>query len=669
LIKFKLHTGFGRWQLYGSLKDYFLIFTLLTIFIFSAKSQNQSLYFSNAIPQGMSVNPSYFPGIELTFGIPLLSSYNFAAKSPFALKNLNYTKIADTGYFDLNDLISKSKTVNSLNIEGGIQILTIGYAIDNTYLMFDYSTKFNFDLRYPKDLLELIWKGNEAFIGKTADLDGLGINFSHYNEISLGAVQRITPEITAGGRFKYIQGLSNFNTTKSKITLHTDTTTYWLKGTADLALNMSGPFNLDSTYFSDAVGYLLGNYGNPGFGFDLGVAYQYGKQFNFAANVLDLGYIYWKKQISSYSMSNSDFSFNGFTIDSLTNFKNVKNFDSLITVFTDSIEGEFEVIKSSNKYRTGLYPKLYLSAEYLLDKQNRIGLLYYHKFMGNTGQNSITANYAHSFGKAFRTNINYTLNDFSRSGIGLGFDVKLGGFQMYMLCDNILPLFSASSVSSAHINFGFNYLIIRTRPVIRSYTPGYKYSKRELKGLEKKYKVDRKQDLDHDGIPDLVDKCPYDSGWSFSSGCPDADQDSTGDIYDLCPKTPGPVFNNGCPVIRSEDKQLLEMIMNLIEFKAGTDTLKTSANVYLDELSVLMQSEPGIMLKIDAHVYDMPTKTDNLKLSKDRANAIKKYLVDKGVAPKTIITSGQGSNNPLIDINDPANPVKKNRIELYLFYK
>lgn len=613
-------------------------------------------------------NPSCFPNIKFTFGIPLLSSYNFIFRSPFSLKSLNYSTVGDTGYFDLNNLVNKSRKISSLNLDGSIQILTIGYGFNNTYLSLDYSTKFNFDFRYPKDLLELLWKGNEAFIGKTANLEGLGINFSHYNEISLGVAQRITPNITAGGRFKYIQGLSNINTAKSKITLHTDTTTYWLIGAADIALKMSGPFNLDSTYFNDPVSYLLSNFSNPGFGIDLGVAYKYGKNFNFSANIIDLGYIYWKKQTSSYSISNSDFTFNGFTIDSLSNFNNIKNFDSLVTVFTDSIEGEFEVVKSSKHYRTGLYPKLYLSAEYYINKKNRFGLLYYHKFMGNTGQTTITGMYSHNFGKAFRTTVSYSLNDFRYSGIGLGFDVKLGGFQFYTLCDNIMPVFSVSSTTSAHINFGFNYIIGRTPPVIRTYTPGYTYSKRELKELEKKYKISRKLDTDHDGVPDIIDRCPYDSGWVMAAGCPDADRDSTGDIYDLCPKTPGPVSNNGCPVISKNDEQLINIITDILEFKTATDKIKSSAFVYLDELAALLNEQPELRLKMVGHAYDMPTRSENMKLSKARVNSLIKYLTDKGISVNRIKASWEGSDSPFIDINDPTKPLKKNRIEMNLYY-
>lgn len=581
-----------------------------------------------------------------------MSSYNFTLRTPFSLKNLNYTKVVDTGYFDLTQLLNKTKDNNVLSLEGSVQMISFGYGFKKTYLYLDYSTKFNFDFRYPKDLLALLWKGNEEFIGKTANLDRLAVNFSHYNEISLGVAQQIGSHFSTGGRFKYIQGLSNLNTKKTGISLHTDTTTYWLTGTSDLLVNMAGPLNLDTFNLGSPVSYLFSNFKNPGFGIDLGASYQPNKQLSFAANVLDLGYIYWKNKPSNYSVNNPGFTFNGFTIDSLTNFNNIKNFDSLLTVFADSLTGEFDTVKTSDHYRTGLYPKIYISATYNFDDKNMVGMMYYHKFMGNTGQNSISALYAHKFGNTLATTVSYSLNDFKYSNLGLGLDLKFGSFQFYALCDNVLAAFATSSATTAHINLGLNFLI--GKPVI---VP------------KKEYKISNKLDTDLDGVPDVVDRCPYDSGFVLAEGCPDADRDSTPDLFDDCRRTPGPKFNNGCPVISKRDQQLIIIIVDLLEFRNGTDKMKSSVFIYLDELVGLLKEQPTMLLKMEGHAYDMPTLSENLKLSKARVNSLSKYLTDNGIDPKRIKMSWYGSDRPLFDASDPGTPVKRDRIEMGLYFK
>jgi outer membrane protein OmpA-like peptidoglycan-associated protein len=631
-------------------------FACLIVLIFaglSGSAQNQTLYFNKSIPQAASVNPSFIPDYKYTFSVPMLSSYNVNFRTPFSLKTLHYTTEGDTGYFDLDYLLKKTRKKNTFSLDGNIQLITLGYNTGKTYISFDYSDKFTFDFRYPKDLINLIWKGNEPYIGSTAKLDNTAINFSQYNEISLGVAQQLPYNITAGGRLKYLQGLANFNTKKSNISLHTDTTTYWLTGTADMLLNMSGPYNLDTFYLKNPVNYLFSNFHNPGFGIDLGVAYKMNKNFNFSANVLDLGYIYWKNNTTNYSVYNSGFSFKGFTLDSLTNFKDIKNLDSLLTEFADSLTGEFDTVKTSNRYRTGLYPKLYLSVEYFINNRNKVGLLYYHRFMGNTGQNTISLAYNHSFGKTLAATATYSLNDFRYSLLGLGLVLNLGSFQFYALSDNVVAIFNTSSSTSAHINLGINFMI------------GKPYNVQPVKGL----KINKKLDTDHDKVPDYIDKCPSDSGLVSAEGCPDSDFDSTGDVYDLCPNTPGPRSNNGCPEISSRDEQLINIIVDLLEFRTGSDKMKSDAFVYLDELVGLLNEQPNMLLKLEGHAYDMPTFSENMKLSKARVNSLIKYLTDKGISANRIKASWYGSDRPYFDTENPGQPVKKNRIEMNLYFE
>ncbi len=59
-------------------------------------------------------------------------------------------------------------------------------------------------------------------------------------------------------------------------------------------------------------------------------------------------------------------------------------------------------------------------------------------------------------------------------------------------------------------------------------------------------------DLDRDGVPDAVDRCPERSGSLDEAGCPattvrDTDGDTVPDPVDWCPEHPGPVENAGCP--------------------------------------------------------------------------------------------------------------------------
>ncbi len=66
--------------------------------------------------------------------------------------------------------------------------------------------------------------------------------------------------------------------------------------------------------------------------------------------------------------------------------------------------------------------------------------------------------------------------------------------------------------------------------------------------------VIEKTDRDHDGLPDLEDRCPDAPGRRELKGCPDADGDGVTDAEDACPKEAGPAGSRGCPAARDSDK-------------------------------------------------------------------------------------------------------------------
>lgn len=68
----------------------------------------------------------------------------------------------------------------------------------------------------------------------------------------------------------------------------------------------------------------------------------------------------------------------------------------------------------------------------------------------------------------------------------------------------------------------------------------------------KEEKADEVSDSDKDGVPDLVDECPFAAGTAALFGCPDSDGDGLGDSRDNCPKQAGPVDTKGCPVADSD---------------------------------------------------------------------------------------------------------------------
>ena len=173
-------------------------------------------------------------------------------------------------------------------------------------------------------------------------------------------------------------------------------------------------------------------------------------------------------------------------------------------------------------------------------------------------------------------------------------------------------------------------------------------------------------DADADGVPDYLDKCANSpsSAKVDASGCPvDTDKDGIPDYMDKCPDVAGIAENNGCPEVKQEVKQLFRKALNGIQFASGKSTILSSSYKILDDIAKTMKENPEYNLFIKGHT-DNDGKADmNLQLSKDRAEAVRKYLISKGVSEARMHSEGYGDTMPLVPNNSAANKAKNRRVE------
>ena len=182
-------------------------------------------------------------------------------------------------------------------------------------------------------------------------------------------------------------------------------------------------------------------------------------------------------------------------------------------------------------------------------------------------------------------------------------------------------------------------------------------------------------DTDSDGIPDDEDQCPTVPGLLRYHGCPipDTDGDGLNDEIDHCPTVPGLRSNNGCPadtthqlVITNEILERLKTATRKIQFSYNRSDLLPSSFESLDEVVKILNNGPSDKLKIEGHASIEGRYELNMKLSEDRAIAVKNYLVSKGIDAGRLSTIGYGSAR-LLTIAQEQQAINR-RVEMKLYY-
>jgi outer membrane protein OmpA-like peptidoglycan-associated protein len=165
-------------------------------------------------------------------------------------------------------------------------------------------------------------------------------------------------------------------------------------------------------------------------------------------------------------------------------------------------------------------------------------------------------------------------------------------------------------------------------------------------------------DRDNDGIPDAADACPDvpedKDGVADSDGCPedDADNDQIPDKEDKCPMEVGlpnkkKPEKHGCPGLTKVTEEGEVALLEPIQFEFGKAVIKPQSYEILDEVVAVLKARPKIRMGIYGHTDSKGADELNLKLSKDRAASVVRYITGKGIAGNRLESEGFGETKPV----------------------
>lgn len=177
-------------------------------------------------------------------------------------------------------------------------------------------------------------------------------------------------------------------------------------------------------------------------------------------------------------------------------------------------------------------------------------------------------------------------------------------------------------------------------------------------------------DSDSDGINDEMDKCPSKAGTAKYDGCPipDTDGDGINDEEDKCPSLSGVAANNGCPEIKKEVVERINYAAKRIQFQQAKANLLPQSLKILNEVAQILTENPDLKLFIEGHTSNQGNYDMNMKLSDDRAAAVRSYLISKDIGEGRLSSEGFGPNKPIADEKTPSGRALNRRVELKLNY-
>lgn len=102
---------------------------------------------------------------------------------------------------------------------------------------------------------------------------------------------------------------------------------------------------------------------------------------------------------------------------------------------------------------------------------------------------------------------------------------------------------------------------------------------------------------------------------------------------------------------------------NSVNFTINQATLTDKAKGNLDKLVVIFKENPDTDIDIYGYTDITGREEYNLKLSGQRANAVKTYLSQNGISPKRMKTQGMGIADPIASNNTEEGRIKNRRVE------
>ena len=477
----------------------FFIPLILVSSIGMAQTTN-SLYFMRGVPQNYQVNPAFQPECNKFFGLPGLSPLTVKIQnSPFALNDaVYYNKEIDSLITFLHPLADKNAFLallnenNFLNAELSVNLASMGFRAKKMYFTFDVTERVLTQFSYPDAFIRLPIFGPDS--GRVYDFNSFGLNFSVFNEFSIGISRKIDDKLTIGIRAKMLFGQANLQTELFDLTLSTNENSWPLH--SNIRINTSSHSLIADEFplvsmapidsimdiiddvvnsfdsrlagydtFSDFMNLALPK--NLGLGLDIGADYRVTDWLQVSASIIDIGRIKWKSGVVNFT-NQADYTFDGLNVLMGGN-------QDFLQTFTDSLSNTFNKFSiSKTNYTTWLPSKIFAGAALYVHPKISFGFLSRTDFYKGNVKQQFTGSVNLYPIRMLSTTFSYSIIDKSYRNLGFGLALKLLPLNFYIITDTGPSVAMWwNEAKYANLRIGMNLMF------------GYQKAKGKGKGMEK----------------------------------------------------------------------------------------------------------------------------------------------------------------------------------------
>lgn len=431
-----------------------VIITILTcIVIFLAKGQT-SLSFhhlGNTTFQNTLINAAYAPKGKIFFGLPGISGIHASYNNKLSYNNI-FSRVDNALFVDTRQLLSKLQKENMVSVTTNINLFHLGLTTASGASLYVFGNeRINADILYPRSLIEFVVEGNAGLTDEELEIGNTGFDINHFRELGIGYRYYLEgPEVAIGFRLKYLQGFYNISSPGNfTADITTNGENYQLGLDLRNAMIRTSGQKIYSGEVGDIASHLIAN-GNSGFGLDLGFEFDVGQYLSVAGSINDIGYIYWKEDITTRFLNDTTMTYSGI---------NLRDIDNVVDVVQDTLIGKFNTIDLNNDvYSSFMAPNAFLSGKIHLTSVNDLTTTVAARYVQGQLKMLYGVGVNHSIGNFFTASINATKYPQQFPNIGAAVAIKGGPVQFYLAADQV-AYWSIPDFKSVDFRIGINFII------------------------------------------------------------------------------------------------------------------------------------------------------------------------------------------------------------------